>query len=120
MPASRKFMRRPAFANMDDVVYRWYSFARERNFPVSRPMLQQEALQLARVLGKEGFKASNRWLDCFKKRHNIKNIIISGKSADISEQTVEAWMERLHTLLEGYSPENIRNEDETECFSPQH
>lgn len=115
-PASRKHIRRPAFVDVDDIGYWWYSFARKRNVPVSGPILQQEALLLARRLGDQKFKASNRWLDCFKKRNNIENLVISGESANVPEETVEAWTERLHTLLEGYSPENIWIEEEQGAF----
>ena len=34
----------------------------------------------------------------------------------VREETVEVWMERLPTLVQGYAPENIWNEDETVCF----
>ena len=89
--ATRMCMHRPAFADMDDGVYRWYSFVRERNVPVPGPMLQQEALQLARVLGKEGFKTTNGWLDCLKKRHNIKNLIIIVQSQMLLHAIVQSW-----------------------------
>ena len=37
-------------------------------FPVSGPMLQEEALQIAKCLNPEStFKASNGWLESFKK-----------------------------------------------------
>ena len=35
----------------------------------------------------EQFKASNGWLDRFKKRTGIKAKFISGESADVSEET---------------------------------
>ena len=79
-------------------------------------MLQAEALLLAKELGNESFKASNGWLQSFKQRHNIVQLVVSGESGDVREDTVEAWMERLPTLVQGYAPENIWNEDETACF----
>ena len=69
---------------------------------------------------------SNGWLGRFKGRHNIKQLVVSGKSGDVNEETVTAWRERLVTLVHGYSPENVWNEedeenvwneeDETGCF----
>jgi hypothetical protein len=35
------------------------------------PMVQSEALTVAKSLGNGRFKASTGWLDSFKKRHNI-------------------------------------------------
>jgi hypothetical protein len=36
----------------------------------SGPMVQHEALTVARYLGNDQFKASTEWLNSFKKRHN--------------------------------------------------
>ena len=86
--------------------------ARELLVPVSGPMPQAEALFLAKELGNESFKASNGWLQSFKQRHNIVQLVVSGESGD----TVEAWVERLPTLVKRYAPENIWNEDESAFF----
>ena len=43
--------------------------------------------------------------------------MVRGESGDVSEETVTDWQERLIvTLVRGYSPEDIWNEDETGCF----
>ena len=92
-PASRKRSRGTRYQDVDDAVYEWYRLARERLVPVSGPMLQAEALLLAKELGNESFKASNGWLQSFKQRHNIVQLVVSGESGDVREDTVEAWME---------------------------
>ena len=56
-----------------------------------------------------GFKDSRTEKD-------IKQLVVSGESGDISEETVTAWRERLVTLVRDYSPEDIWNDDETSCF----
>ena len=115
-PADRKHLRDPQYEDIDSTVYDWYSLARQRLLPVSGPMLQEEALIVASRLGIKDFKASNGWLGRFKERHNIKQLVISGESGDVNEETVTAWRERLVTLVRGYSPEDIWNEDKTSCF----
>ena len=35
-------------------------------------------------MGHHQFKASNGWLDSFKKRHNIRQFTVSGEAADVS------------------------------------
>ena len=67
-------------------------------------------------MGLNNFKASNGWLDWWKKRYNIYKIKICGQSADVSGETVESWKERLLEILHGYSAENIWNLDETGWF----
>ena len=75
-------------------------------------ILMEKAQEIAARLDIGDFKASNGWLTRWKER-NISQRIISGESGDISTQTVESWLERLPSIVEGYTPENIWNCDET-------
>lgn len=115
-PGSRKRHRGGEFSDINEAMYRWYSLARQRNVPVSGPMLQEEARIMAVQMGHHQFKASNGWLESFKKRHNLRQFSVSGEAADVSEDTVEGWHERIQTLMVGYEAENIWNADETGCF----
>ena len=115
-PASRKRHRGTEFSDVNEAMYRWYSLARQRNVPVSGPMLQEEARVIAVQMGHHQFKASNGWLESFKKRHNIRQFTISGEAADVSEETVEGWHERVQSFMVGYKAEDVWNEDETGCF----
>ena len=115
-PASRKRHRCTQFEEVNWAVSAWFSLARQRNVPISGPMLQEEALKIAEKLGCSEFKASNGWLESFKSRHNLKQLAVSGEAADVPEETVECWQERLKVILAGYKAEDIWNEDETGCF----
>lgn len=70
----------------------------------------------AEHLQKPKFKASNGWLDRWKKQYNIRHVKITGQSGDVSGVTVESWKERIPELLQEYTSENIWNLDETGCF----
>ena len=88
-PASRKCSRGTRYQDIDDAVYEWYRLARERLVPVPSPLLQAEALLLAKELGNESFKASDGWLQSLKQRHNIVQLVVSGESGDVCKDTVE-------------------------------
>ena len=62
--------------DVNEAVYTWYWLARQRNIPISGPLVQEEALQIAKTIDPETkFKASNDWLESFKRRHNLKQLV---------------------------------------------
>lgn len=78
-PTDRKRHHTTDFMDVNDAVYKWYCLARQRCIPVSGPLLQEEAIQIARSIDPDSsFKASNGWLDSFKKCHCIKQMTVSG------------------------------------------
>lgn len=103
---------------IDNTLVDWFRKARSKNMPITGPMLQEKAMQIAKALdvSPEEFKASNGWLDRFKHRNGIKAKFISGEAGDVREETVDAWKERLPEILQGYAPKNIWNMDETGQF----
>ena len=103
---------------VDNALLEWFQKARSKNMPISGPILQEKALQIAKALDVSPgeFKASNGWLDRFKTRNGIKAKFISGEAGDVSEDTVGSWKERLPDILQGWAPENIWNMDETGQF----
>ena len=115
-PAARKSLRGPQYKDVDSILYDWYCLARQRLVPVSWPMLQEEALIIARSLGINDFKASNGWLQRFKGRNNIKQLVVSGESGDVNEETVTAGERGLLHLCVCFFPKDIWNVDETGCF----
>ena len=61
------------------------------------------AKDIAEHLEVPNFKASNGWLDRWKRRYNVKKMKINGEAGDVSGETVDSWKERLPELLQGYS-----------------
>jgi hypothetical protein len=56
---------------INEVVWEWFTNVRSKNIHISGPMIQSEALAVAKSLGNDKFKVSTGWLDSFKKRNNI-------------------------------------------------
>ena len=63
---------------VNTVLWRWFSTARANGYPLSGPIVQGKAVQIADNFDpNHTFKASNGWLDKWKKRYEIKDFKIS-------------------------------------------
>ena len=87
-----------------------------KNIPVSGRMIQERACLYAAELSYEGFMASNRWLDRWQKCHNVRLATLSGEAADVNEEVVEDWGQRLESICRGYQLRDIFNADEIGLF----
>ncbi|XP_025420186.1 tigger transposable element-derived protein 4-like isoform X2 [Sipha flava] len=78
---------------INNLTWKWFVSARAKNIPISGPIIQTKARQIAEQMSVTEFKASNSWSESFKNRHNI------------------VW----HKIY-GYEPKNIYSGDETGLF----
>ena len=108
--------RTAGYEDLDGLVWEWFTTARAKNIPVSGRMIQERARFYAAELSHEGFTASNGWLDRWQKRHNVRLATLSGEAADVNEEVVEDWGQRLESICRGYQLRDIFNADETGLF----
>ena len=107
------------FKPINDILYSWFKKCESSGIYVNGPLLKEEAMSIKQSLNLpelDGFEASEGWFDKWKLSHDIKEKQISGKSLDVSQTTVESWMERIKELCKGYDQSNILNMDESGCF----
>lgn len=111
----RKFPKTEGL-EIDQIVYKWLCETRNKNFPISGPLIKEKALKAAESLNITTFKASNGWLEKFCQRHNIRFKPTCSKLIDVDLNSVEAWKAKLQKILKEYSPKNVYSADETELF----
>ena len=101
--------------HIDEILFEWFTAQPAKHIPISGPLLQEKARQIAEELGlqPDEFKASNGWLEKFRNRHMIGYRQISGESAGVCATTTEEWKHRLTTIINEYSDDDIYNADET-------
>ncbi|XP_066436400.1 tigger transposable element-derived protein 6-like [Eleutherodactylus coqui] len=104
------------FEDVNKAVLDWLYHARSEHFPISGPMLQEKALQIASQLGLHHFHASNGWLNKFRTRHNIIFHPISGASVEMRDDDDSALKDRLQVIVMGYTDSDIYTMDETGLF----
>jgi hypothetical protein len=112
----KRELKKTANEDVNEIVWEWFVSVRAKNHRVSGPMVQEYAKQVAQKLGKTEFKASNGWLESFRKRHQIVFNELCGESSDVNSETIEEWVAKLPFIIQGYGPENIANGDETGLF----
>jgi transposase len=113
VPSGQKRKRKTGNEEVNELTLQWFTIARSKNIPVSGPMLQEKALTFAAEIGNHDFKASNGWLEAFRKRNGISFSCLSGESADVDECTLAEWKDRVPTLCNGFSSADVFNVDET-------
>eukprot|EP00058_Branchiostoma_floridae_P019076 XP_002604565.1 hypothetical protein BRAFLDRAFT_122350 [Branchiostoma floridae] len=67
----RRKLRHTGNEEINKLCWEFYCDTTSRIVTCSGPMLQEQALKFANDLGVTEFKASNGWLESFKKRHNL-------------------------------------------------
>lgn len=104
------------FQDVEKCVLMWLKQCRDKNVPIGGPVLQEKAQQFAVSLGHANFRASNGWLQNFKKRNEIVFKKVCGESASVDDAVCVEWKEQLSDLVGDYQPEDIYNADETGLF----
>ena len=67
------------FTDLNAKVYKWTADCRQKNIPICGRFIQEKALMLSNELGHDNFTASNRWLEKWCKRNQIKSSCLSGE-----------------------------------------
>nr|XP_037284947.1 major centromere autoantigen B-like [Rhipicephalus microplus] len=66
---SSKRMRTTPHKELEKVIFIWFKRARSSNFPISGPIPEQMAREIAMQMGVENFTLSDGWHSHFKKCH---------------------------------------------------
>lgn len=111
-----KRLKSCVFKDVEECVLKWLKQCRDKKIPIGGPILQEKAQRFAVELGHEGFRASNGWLQNFKKRNEVVFRKICGESGSVNEQVCDDWKDKLAELTTGYDPEDTFNADETGLF----
>ena len=91
------------YEELNTVVWEWFVKCTSANLPISGPLIQEKAKEFATQLNLQDFKASNGWLDAFKKRHSIHHVKLVGERASVDTSTVTSFKDKLPTLIAGYA-----------------
>ncbi|KAL3251163.1 hypothetical protein MRX96_017770 [Rhipicephalus microplus] len=83
------------YAAMEAAFVEWLRQARSSEIALDGAMLKEKAETVALRCGIDDFKASNGWLDRFKKRSGVVYSRCCGESSSVSSDTVENQLQPL-------------------------
>ncbi|XP_014668922.1 PREDICTED: uncharacterized protein LOC106810154 isoform X2 [Priapulus caudatus] len=116
-PLNRKRkVRRTGNAELNSLMYEWVRETTAQMLPMSGSLLQEKARQVAVQLGLDDFKASNGWLESFRRRHSIVFGKVSEERASVEAAPSYDCAAMFAELCAGYAPRDIYNVAETAIF----
>ncbi|XP_043258793.1 tigger transposable element-derived protein 7-like [Colletes gigas] len=111
-----KRIRPPLHGVVDARLYRWVLERRALGENLTDNLLQEKAMKLHAEFGSSTkFVASNGWLECFKKRHNIRFTSVYREKSDMNTMPSEKFSDELRHILiqENIDERNVYNMYET-------
>lgn len=109
----------PKHPELDDQVYKWFTkilhpTGRCKPLPLTRDLIQKQALQVADNLSLARFKCSDGWFRNWRRRYGIGNSVrLHGEAADVNLIAAEAELNEIREFLEEYDCDLIFNMDES-------
>ena len=89
--SKRQRLRQGTFANLDQAMFKWLLIFRSRDVALSGLVFKTKAIAFAEKMNVENFKASDGWLDRWKKRFNLSFKTVSGESNVCADAMVAPW-----------------------------
>ena len=102
---------------VEEALNLWFSAVLTKGIRISGPILKNIAEELAQMLGRSDFVATDGWLSRWKKRHTIKYRRAHGEKGSADTVEAEKWMSIVFPqLLREYKPDDIYNADDTGLY----
>jgi predicted transcriptional regulator len=115
--AKQKRLRSGKFVDLESELNARIEESIGGNIPITGTLVQNIAKDVAKDRNISGFKASNGWLNRYKKRESLSTQKVCGESNSVSSTIIEDWKNnKLSAILKDYEPKNIFNCDEFGLF----
>lgn len=109
--------RGPSHPDLEDALELWFRQQESRQLTLTNEMVRAQARRFAPQLNvPDTFSFSDGWLQRFKNRHGIRRITLHGEADSADQQHVQLARDNMKYIVEGYSLDDIYNQDETGVF----
>jgi hypothetical protein len=116
----RKTLKILVYPKMEKALYKWFLKQREQHAPINGDMINEKAKTLDAKFYESSFRASNGWLQTFKKRYGIRFLKIAGEKLSSQPELIAPFKEKLSKKVTELqlSLEQIYNADESGLEAP--
>ena len=107
------------YEKLDEALYIWFRQQRDKNIPVSGPLLLEKArILFVKLYGDSDkqFTGSTGFQWRFCKRHGIRNLAIQGEKASADSEAAKDFQQEFPSLISSYTLDQIFNCDETVLY----
>ena len=108
--------KKVSFSKIEEALTIWVETVFQADLIITNNILSTKALGFAFLLKEDKFKCSGRWVDNFKKWHNLRQYNIHGEAASAPLEDLDTMQKNLQQTLKDYNPEDIFNCDEMGLF----
>ncbi|GJQ73224.1 hypothetical protein Trydic_g13603 [Trypoxylus dichotomus] len=118
---ARRTLKYGEFPQVEEALFQWITHQRDKNVPLSGDLIQEKAkFYYKQIMKKDDFKASNGWLDKFKKRYGIRlsNCTREEKKPSVKEVNLPSHIKQLHEKINELRllPDQIYNVEISNLF----
>ena len=115
--SKRQCLRQGTSANLDQAMFKWLLVVRSRCVAILAIVFKTKAIEFAEKLNVENFKASDGWLDPWKKQFNVSFKTVAGERNPCTDEMVAPCKQTtLPTILSKYDLNQICNADKFDLF----
>ena len=109
---------RGRYVDLENALCLWITYARNENLILTNNILIEKAKRFSPKLGNipNSFKYSNRWLERFKERFNIKKKILHSEAGDVNLDHYHEEIKKIKNEIGKYNPADVYNMDEGALF----
>ena len=112
--------RNSALHKTEQLLHTWIVSQREKGATVSEKLIRCKAFSIFKDVKLEGhsncnFSASHGWFEKYKKRFNLRSVLLSGESRSADKEAASHFIEEFKDIISegGFSPQQVFNCDET-------
>ena len=105
----KRKMRKTENEEVNNFMLEFFIKCRAQNIPVTGPMLQAKAVEIASSLQTEKFAASKGWLEGFRHRNNVNFRALCGESTNVNKEAADDWKRHLPAVVLPATPKEVNS-----------